>query len=84
MGKITFILVCTLFAGCFLVPAWAGEVHGRVLISRNITKKRVTAPNNQLRGPAVAVPPNDDTLAAEYKRLAIYLEDDPSLPPAPR
>jgi plastocyanin len=63
--------------GCAVSAAQSGEIRGRVVVSRGLTKKRVTVPDYALQAPTKeaesdaggAIP-----LAAEYKRLVVYLE----------
>ena len=74
MRRIVFILGLLTCAGGLLAPARAAEIRGRIVISRSLTKQRVSIPNYQMRGVSV---PSESVAAApdeEYKRLAVYLE----------
>jgi hypothetical protein len=71
------------------VTATAGEaaITGRVAITKVLTKKRITLPSYDLRGPVVNSqnadkPPNSDPAVDELSRVVIYVEG-PGLRPAP-
>src|SRR5262245_15341303 len=51
----------------------AGEISGKIEISRALTKRRVTVPSYQARGPAVSSKPSGATISNESQRVAIYL-----------
>ena len=55
-------------------PSFAGEVHGRILVTKTLTKRRVVLPDYQMRG--VALPPKPETTQAldEYSRTVIYID----------
>jgi hypothetical protein len=52
----------------------SGELTGRVVITKGLTKKRVTLPSYQLRTVASPFKQQDSTSVSELDRLAIYLE----------
>lgn len=55
--------------------AMAGELNGRILITKNMTRKRVTLPAYQLRG--VSTPePEISRPVDEYGELMVFLEGD--------
>lgn len=72
------VLVC---AAAFLEPSWAGEIRGRILITKVLTRKRLALPDYQMRG--VPSPPKADEAAAidEFSRSVVYW-DEPSTAPA--
>jgi plastocyanin len=57
--------------------ASAGEIKGRILITKVLTKKKVSLPDYQMRG--VTLPREPESGSDEFSRLVIYL-DDSSLP----
>ena len=93
MKKGICLLSCWIGLAMLLSPAFAreifaGEIQGRILITRNLTKKRVTVPVYQLRG--IALPTNDEAKQAndgqvndEMSRTAVYLEGAQRMPSAP-
>ena len=56
MGEFYLLLAWLAFWGALSCPAWAGEIRGQIVISRLLTKPRVSIPNNQLRGPSTPLP----------------------------
>lgn len=60
----------------------AGEVRGRVIITRSLTKKRVIVPRYEQRGAAVYEPPATDRVD-EFQKMAIYLEGRQAQPGTP-
>ena len=52
----------------------AGEIGGRILITKSLTKKRVTLPAYHMRSTALPLK-NEGKAANEFDRLAIFLED---------
>ena len=83
MRKLSLLLAGVAFWGALWSPAWAGEIRGQIVISRILTKPRVSIPNYQLRGPSTPLPVTDSSLAEELKRSVIYLETASAVPPAP-
>ncbi|MBI2818604.1 MAG: hypothetical protein HYX73_01370 [Acidobacteria bacterium] len=83
MRKVSLLLGWTAFWSALLCPAWAGEIRGQIVISRLLTKPRVSIPNYRIRGPATSSPASDMSIAGEYERTAIYLETDAAALPAP-
>jgi plastocyanin len=74
MRRISLILGLLTCAGGLLAPARAGDIRGRIVISRSLTKKRVPIPNYQMRGVSVPSESLEPAADEEYKRLAVYLE----------
>jgi len=74
MRRITFILGLLTCALWLSVPARAGDIRGRIVISRSLTKKRVSIPNYQMRGVSVPSESLEPVQDEEYKRIAVYLE----------
>jgi plastocyanin len=79
----------TLFC-CFSTPfllgtAVAGGVSGSILITKGLTKKKVTLPAYQSRGPSLPYVPAEPALsiAEELGRVVVYLEGAHLAPPAP-
>src|SRR5215813_1542459 len=70
-------ILCGLLAASMSVPVLlSGEIAGHVLITKTLTKKKVTLPAYQMR--SAALPMKEDTgrvVATEFDRLAIFLED---------
>src|ERR1700756_4406131 len=52
----------------------AAELNGRVLVTRKLTKKRVTLPIYQLRGMSPASNRDVSQPVNEYSELAVFLE----------
>jgi plastocyanin len=52
----------------------AAELNGRVLVTRKLTKKRVTLPVYQLRGMSPAADRDNSQPVNEYNELAVFLE----------
>jgi len=52
----------------------AAELNGRVLVTRKLTKKRVTLPVYQLRGMSPAADRDNSRRVNEYGELAVFLE----------
>ena len=60
---------------CFWSSAsLAADISGRVVITKSLTKERVTLPSYQLRTTALPSQPQKSTTVDEFSRLAIYLE----------
>ncbi|MBI1787787.1 MAG: hypothetical protein HYR60_09590 [Acidobacteria bacterium] len=57
-----------------MLPLWAGEVAGRVVISKSLTKRNVTAAMYNLRGVSVSPERAGSGAASEYSRVAVFLE----------
>ncbi len=68
------ILGWLLFTGLWTFASNAGEINGRVLITKTLTRKRVTLPSYQLRSTALPSRSDDASPVSELDRLAIYLE----------
>lgn len=65
------------FLGVFMgVPVlFAGEIGGRILITKALTKKRVTLPAYNMRNAAMPLKKDESKAANEFDRLAVFLED---------
>ena len=63
--------------------ASAGEVHGRLLITKVLTKKRLALPDYQLRGVPAPSTPEDTKSIDEFSRLVVYLDGPPDSSPTP-
>jgi plastocyanin len=64
-----------LLSTCLWASAsFAGDLNGRVVITKSLTKKRVTLPSYQLRTVSLPFKQEDHTSVNELDRLAIYLE----------
>lgn len=72
-------------SGLFLArPAAAGEVSGNILITKGLTRKKVTLPVYQARGPSVPLAPEQtSTTEEELERVVVYLEGDMAAQPTP-
>jgi len=53
----------------------AADLNGRIVITRRITKKRITLPAYQLRGVS-SLPPDSAGPIIEYRNIVVFLEDD--------
>src|SRR5579863_10523391 len=88
MNEIYVLFILLICGTASAVTAAAGEaaVSGRVVITKVMTKKRVTLPSYDLRGVAVSSgnpdkPTGGNPGADELSRVVIYLEG-PGLKPA--
>ena len=69
-------ILCGFFGVLMGVPVlFAGEIGGRVLITRALTKKRVTLPAYNMRSAGMPLRKDEGKAANEFDRLAIFLED---------
>jgi plastocyanin len=83
MWRVCLFFGWTALASPVLSPAWAGEIRGRIIISHQLTKPRVSIPNYQFRGPSVSLPATDLSSGGEYGRTVVYLETAAAPPPSP-
>lgn len=88
MKKVIYLLGGLIGLGALLGPAlagevFAGEIRGRILITRSLTKKRVTVPVYQLRGIALPAQREGKQPIDEMSRTAIYLEGGRNAPTTP-
>ena len=83
MRRFALILGTLACSGTLLHAAGAGEIKGHVLISRRLTKPRVSVPSYQIRGPSALPPGAPLTLADEFKKTTIYLETASAIPGPP-
>jgi plastocyanin len=74
------VLACL---GAWPLAAPAGEVHGHILITKGLTKKRLALPDYQFRG--VSMPAHVDQPSAidEFSRVVIYVDGPPEPPQQP-
>jgi len=92
MKKAICLFDCLIGLVVLLSPAFAGEIfggkiRGRILVTRTLTKKRVTVPVYQLRGIALPAPDEGKRTIDEMSRTAVYLEgaqDTPAGAPVER
>jgi plastocyanin len=69
-------ILCGFLVICMGTPVLlAGEISGRILITKTLTKKRVTLPAYQMRSAALPASKQEGKAANELDRLAIFLED---------
>jgi plastocyanin len=75
---------------CFFalfLPATAGEITGKISITKGLTKPKVTLPAYQGRGPALPYGPAEHaepaSIADELGRVVVYIESDRMAPPTP-
>lgn len=64
-------------AGCLLimtVPICAGDISGRIVITKRLTRKALPPPSYDLRGAAVIPAVLSSSMEAEYDRTIIMLE----------
>ena len=64
-------------------PAAAGELRGRVVVTRGLTKKRVNLPQYEQRGAAVYEPPAS-SVTDEFQKIVVYLEGADPQPGPPQ
>ena len=74
MNRGLLISVWLLGAGAFMATASAGDISGRILITKSLTKKRITLPSYQLRDVSLPFKQETPTSINEFSRLAVYLE----------
>lgn len=74
MRQYTAGLLVVLIAALTLRVGLCGEINGQIVISRRLTRARVSAPIYNLRGISVPMRRNDTTLKSEFARVAVYLE----------
>jgi plastocyanin len=67
-----------LIYGHFESNGMAAELHGRVIVTRKLTKKRVTLPVYQLRGVSPAPDRDSSQAINEYDELVVFLEGNSS------
>lgn len=74
LSLILFIFVWVLSSGFTVPTALAGEISGRILVTKTLTKKRIVLPSYQSRN--FSPPLKQDTAVdkGEFGRIAIYLE----------
>lgn len=53
----------------------SGEIGGRILITKALTKKKVTLPAYQMRSAALPLKREEGKVTNEFERLAIFLEN---------
>ncbi len=90
MKKTAALMALAIWLSMGAMSAWGSggaDVDGRVVITKVITKKRVTLPSYDMRGAAVnsensSKPSAGNSSVDELSRLVIYLEG-PGLKPAP-
>ena len=69
-------MLCGLLGWSLTVPVFlSSEIGGRILITKALTKKRVTLPAYQMRSAALPLRKVEGKAANEFERLAIFLED---------
>jgi hypothetical protein len=67
-------ILCGVAGLCIGIPALrAGEINGRISITKALTKKKVTLPAYSMRSAAIPLKSESKTVD-EFGRLAIYLE----------
>jgi plastocyanin len=69
-------LSAPLWLGLVSGPAVAGDVRGNIFITKGLTKKKVTLPVYQGRGPALPYAPAEpvSSVVEELNRVVVYLE----------
>jgi len=67
-----------LLYGHFESKGMAAELNGRVIVTRKLTKKRVTLPVYQLRGMSPAADRGTSQPVNEYSELIVFLEGNSS------
>jgi plastocyanin len=69
-------ILCGFLGWSLVVPAFlASEIGGRILITKALTKKRVTLPAYQMRSAALPLRRDEGKAVNEFERLVIFLED---------
>ena len=86
--SVFFVLAICAIAGAVYATGGEASIAGRVVITKVITKKRVTLPSYDLRGVAVNPESPDKSAGAapavfELSRVVVYLEGPGLKPPAP-
>jgi len=62
--------------GSLATHGWAGDLTGRIVINKKLTKKRVTMPAYQLRGASSALEADAAAPVNEYRNVVVFLEDN--------
>jgi len=83
MHRGLIISVWVLCLGAFMAAAPAGDIHGHILVTKTLTKKRVILPSYQLRDVSLPFKPEDSSAVSELSRVAVYLERASLDPAAP-
>ena len=69
-------ILCAFLGWSFVLPlCLASEIGGRILITKALTKKRVTLPAYQMRSAALPLRRDGGKAVNEFERLVIFLED---------
>src|SRR5437667_5024622 len=68
------IFVWFLYVITLMQNAFAGDINGHILITKTVTKKRVTLPAYPLRDVSLPFQQKDSFSFDELSRLAVYLE----------
>jgi plastocyanin len=69
-------ILCAVFCLSLVVPVLlSGEISGRILITKALTRKKVTLPAYQMRSAALPLRREEGKAANELERLAVFLED---------
>ena len=74
MRNLLSLPLAFLLLGALQSNGMAAELNGRVLVTRKLTKKRVTLPVYELRGRSPALDRDTSQPVNEYSELAIFLE----------
>ena len=78
MKRLLNALAMVVYVWGFLTAAAAGEVHGHILITKILTKKRMALPDYQMRGVPAPPPPEEAARIDEFSRTVIYMDEIPS------
>jgi len=69
-------ILCAFLGWSFVVPlCLASEIGGRILITKALTRKKVTLPAYQMRSAALPLRRDEGKAVNEFERLVIFLED---------
>ena len=73
LSRSLLVLICC--SGLLAPYGGAANLNGRIVITRRITKKRITLPAYQLRGVS-SLPPESAGPLIEYRNIVVFLEDN--------
>src|SRR6185295_12173940 len=67
---------------CFASFGVAADLNGRIVVTKKITKKRVTLPVYELRGVSSTADP-DTSPVSEYRQIVVFVEGNLPTPEPP-
>jgi plastocyanin len=74
MKRLYIVPTTVLFLGLFTSRGAAADLNGRIVITKKITKKKVTLPVYQLRGASANLAPENSGPVNEFGDVVVFLE----------